>query len=151
MGKWKSLSHVCLSTTPGTIQSTEFSRPECWSVCVCARARARLVAQSCPTLCDPMDWSPPSFSVHGILWARTLEWVAMHSSRASSQPRWVLYQLSHQGSPALLEQDVSPIANLRIKSSSRKTGSQALITRQPVVFPSNLSLNLWVKLHQDWF
>ena len=40
-------------------------------------------AQSCPTLCNPMDCSPPGSSVHGILQARTLEWVAMPSSRGS--------------------------------------------------------------------
>ena len=34
-----------------------------------------LVAQLCPTLCDPMDYSPPGSSVHGILQARILEWV----------------------------------------------------------------------------
>ena len=45
------------------------------------------VAQSCPTLCDPVDYSPPGFSVHGILQARTLEWVAISFSRGSSQPR----------------------------------------------------------------
>ena len=45
------------------------------------------VAQSCPTLCDPMDCSPPGSSVHGILQARTLEWVAIPFSRGSSQPR----------------------------------------------------------------
>ena len=45
------------------------------------------VAQSCLTLCDPMDCSPPGSSVHGILQARILEWVAMPSSRGSSQPR----------------------------------------------------------------
>ena len=39
------------------------------------------VAQSCPTLCDPMDCSPPGSSVHGILQARTLEWVAISFSR----------------------------------------------------------------------
>ena len=44
-----------------------------------------LVSQSCPTLCDPMDCSPPGSSVHGILWARILEWVAMPSSRGPSQ------------------------------------------------------------------
>ena len=37
--------------------------------------------QSCPTLCDPMNCSLPSSSVHGILQARILEWVAMPSSR----------------------------------------------------------------------
>ena len=46
-----------------------------------------LVAQSYPTLCDPTDCSPPGSSVHGILQARILEWVAFHFSRASSQPR----------------------------------------------------------------
>ena len=45
------------------------------------------VAQSCPTLCDPMDCSPPDFSVHGIFQARVLEWVAISFSRGSSQPR----------------------------------------------------------------
>ena len=43
--------------------------------------------QSRPTLCDPMDCSPPGSSVHGILQARILKWVAMPSSRGSSQPR----------------------------------------------------------------
>ena len=43
--------------------------------------------QSCPTACDPMDCSPPGSSVHGILQARILEWVAMPSSRGSSRPR----------------------------------------------------------------
>ena len=45
-----------------------------------------LVAQSCLTLCDPMDCSPPGSSVHGILQARTLEWVAISSARGSSNP-----------------------------------------------------------------
>ena len=39
------------------------------------------VAQSCPTLCDPVDCSPPGSSVHGILQARILEWVAISFSR----------------------------------------------------------------------
>ena len=43
--------------------------------------------QSCPTLCDPMDCSPPGSSAHGILQARTLEWVARPSSRRSFQLR----------------------------------------------------------------
>ena len=38
--------------------------------------------QSCPTLCDPIDGSPPSFPVPGILQARTLEWVAISFSNA---------------------------------------------------------------------
>ena len=46
-----------------------------------------LVAQSCLTLCNPMDCGSPSSSVHGILQARILEWVAIPFSRESSQPR----------------------------------------------------------------
>ena len=42
---------------------------------------------SCLTLCDPMDHSPPGSSVHGILQARILEWVAISSSRRSYWPR----------------------------------------------------------------
>ena len=45
------------------------------------------VAQSCLTLDDPMDCSLPDSSVHGILQAVLLEWVAVPSSRGSSQPR----------------------------------------------------------------
>ena len=44
-------------------------------------------AQSCPTLCDPMDCSLPGSSLHGILQARVLEWVAISFSRGSSQPK----------------------------------------------------------------
>ena len=51
-------------------------------MCVCV-----LVAQSRPTLCDPMDCSLPGSSVHGILQRRILEWVAISFSRGSSQPR----------------------------------------------------------------
>ena len=49
---------------------------------------------SCVQLFDPMDCSPLGSTVHGILQARTLEWVAMPSSRGSSQPRdqtWIPY------------------------------------------------------------
>ena len=46
-----------------------------------------LVAQLCLTFCDSMDCSPPGSSVHGILQARILEWVAIPFSRGSSQPR----------------------------------------------------------------
>ena len=45
------------------------------------------VTQSCLALCDPMDCSLPGFSVHGILQARILEWIAISFSRRSSHPR----------------------------------------------------------------
>ena len=52
------------------------------------------VAQSCPTLCNPVNCSLPGSSVHGIFQARILEWVAISFSRGSSRPRdWT--QVSH--------------------------------------------------------
>ena len=77
--------------------------PECTEV---------LVTQLCPALCDPMDCSLPGSSVHGILQARALEWVATPFSRGSSQPGdWTqvtciasrfFHHLSHQRSPVLV-------------------------------------------------
>ena len=71
------------------------------------------VAQLYPTLGDPTDCSPPGSSVPGILQARTLEWAAIPFSRRifptqGSNPglpqcRWILYHLSHQGSPWVSE------------------------------------------------
>ena len=47
-----------------------------------AAAAAAVLLQSCPTLCDPIDGSPPGSPVPGILQARTLEWVAISFSNA---------------------------------------------------------------------
>ena len=55
-----------------------------------------LVAQSCPTLCDPMDYSSPGSSVHGVFQARILKWIAISFSKGSSRPRnqtWVSVSL----------------------------------------------------------
>ena len=81
------------------------------------------VTQSCLTLCDPMDYSLPGSSVHGILQIIILEWVAISSSRESSQLRdWtqvslhcgqILYHLSHQGDPSWLLIDLCLEARLR--------------------------------------
>ena len=61
--------------------------------CVCAK-----LLQSCLTLCDLMTFSPPGYSVHGILQARILQWVAMPPSRESSRPK---DRTLSQASPAL--------------------------------------------------
>ena len=55
------------------------------TVCACLHAQS---LQSCLILCNPMDWSPPGFSAHGILQAIILEWVAITSSRGTSQDRY---------------------------------------------------------------
>ena len=71
-----------------------FGRGEKWKSCPsegCPLATCRQHVRAKPlqlwlTLCDLMDYSPPGSSVHGILQARTLEWVATLSSRRSSKP-----------------------------------------------------------------
>ena len=50
----------------------------------CAAAAAKSL-QSCPTLCDPIDTSPPGSSIPGILQARILEWVAISLSSAAAK------------------------------------------------------------------
>ena len=80
-----------------------------WLYGVCVK-----LLQLCPTLCDPMDCSPPGSSVHGTFLARILEFVAMSSSRGSSQHRDqtrisyascigrpILYHQRHLESPSL--------------------------------------------------
>ena len=62
----------------------------CVGVCLCAK-----LLLSCSTLCDRVNYSPPGFSVHGILQTRILEWVAMKFSKGSSPSR------DQNGSPAL--------------------------------------------------
>ena len=70
-----------------------------------------LVTQSCPTFCDPMDCSPPSSSVHGYSPGKNTG-VGCHALLQGIFPtqglnpglphcRWILYQLSHQGSPSI--------------------------------------------------
>ena len=71
------------------------------------------MAQSCPTLCDPMDHGLPGSSVHGIFQTRVLEWVAISFSRVIFPTqgsnlglvhlRQTLYRLSHQESPRKLK------------------------------------------------
>ena len=74
--KWWQMFHV---TQKETFPSYTMYVCVCVCVCVCV-----LVAQSCLTLCNPMDYSPKDSSVHGISQARILEWVAISFSRGSS-------------------------------------------------------------------
>ena len=73
-----------------------------WYVCVCERVCVYvcgLVAQSCPTLCNSMDCSPPSSSVYGISQTRILQWVVISFSKGSSWLRdwtWVPECLLHR-------------------------------------------------------
>ena len=72
------------------------------------------VAQSCPTLCNSVDWGLPGSSIHEIFQARVLEWVAISFSRDLPDPgiepgslhyrQTLLYHLGRQGSPVLTRQ-----------------------------------------------
>ena len=75
------LVKVRVGETAGLYGIIKNKLPNLKYVCVCV-----LVTQSCLTLCDLMDCSPPGSSVHGILQARVLEWVAMPFSKRSSRP-----------------------------------------------------------------
>ena len=91
-----------------------------------AAAAAAKSPQSCPTLCNPMDCSLPGFSVHGILQARTLEWVAISFSLAEGLtwfkfPLWD-YALSHR------EQDICGLSEARMKHSRHQPDKQTLNT-----------------------
>ena len=98
--KVKSLSRFWLFATPWTAAYQAplpmgFSRQEYWSGVPLPSPNsgfryprfAHLLTQSCPSLWDPLDCSPPGSSVDEILKARILEWVAMPPSKVSSRPR----------------------------------------------------------------
>ena len=118
---WCYFFHACIkialfSTNRRCLRVT-MTTAMCWMSCVILptffHLRACMLSHfSHVRLCDPMDHSPPSSSVPRVLQARILEWVAMPSSRGSSQPRdqtcisyiscigrQVLYHWCHLGSP----------------------------------------------------
>ena len=71
------------------------------------------VARPCPSLCDPVDYSPPGSSVHGVSQARILEWIAIFSSKGSNQPKD-----QTPGSPALQADSLCYSASKRSKVGS---------------------------------
>ena len=91
----QSLPRVLITRTSTWIQFGSCFRNKClWTFCYrfCLRPGALVAAataaeslQSCPTLCDPLDGSPPGSAVPGILYARTLEWVAISSPMRESE------------------------------------------------------------------
>ena len=89
---------------------------------VCMRAKS---LQLCPTLCDPMDCSPPGSSVHGILQARILEWVAMPSSKGSSQPGHCTCHLSVSCISIFLIPGWSNV-QLKLRSPALRSGGTAI-------------------------
>ena len=83
---WELISMVLWLTLRGKVFLKARKKKSCylWTVLKVK------IAQSCLTLCDPMDYSLPGSSVHGILRVRILEWIDVPFSRGSSQPRdWI--------------------------------------------------------------
>ena len=126
-----------------------------------------LVAQSCPTLCDPIDCSPPSSSVHGILQARILEWGAIPFPRGSYRPRdptqgAITKEATYITNVSILnfsllfgeqssgfrcmKQLISPLCSWFEKSSAR-------ILLGTNSFTSHLNLQIWllINCYFEWF
>ena len=85
-----------------------------------------LVTQSCPTLSCPLDYSPPGFSIKGILQARILEWVDIPFSRGSFQPRNLTWVSAWQADSSLIEM---------LKSVKMLSGAQSSWERRREVIP----------------
>ena len=72
----------CSLPTSGVLWSRSLYCKSIWDTFITLACMFAKSLQSCPTLCDPMDYSLPGSSVHGILQARILEWVAISSCRS---------------------------------------------------------------------
>ena len=132
-----------------------------------------LVAQSFPTLCDPIDCSPPGFSVHGVFQARIVGWVAISSSRGPSCPRdrnhvscvscigmWILYPWAIRESQCFLMStqtwyfDISISIKLVRRASPKIWGVECDLPPHgwgwyPVCAPHNTALphnSLWIAI-----
>ena len=82
---------LCSATTEATAMRSPYTATKTSSLLTaskeeCGHFCCRLVAESCPTLYNPIDCSPPGSSVFGVLLAKILEWVAISFSRGSSWP-----------------------------------------------------------------
>ena len=110
-------------------------------ICLCIQAPVYMCTQLCPTLCDPMDCSPPGSSVHGIFHASILEWTAISYSRGSSRPRdWTCMSCI----PCIWQMDSLLLCSFRhlVESFSHLVESRSF-------FPSVPQNNgfLWPELH----
>ena len=99
-----------------------------------------LVAQSCPTLCDPRDYSPPGSSVHGdspsqktgVGCHALLQGIFLTQGSNPGLPhcRWILYHLSHQGSPLLTISSVQVLSRVRLFATPWTAAHQASVRHQ---------------------
>ena len=85
--------------------------------------------QSCLTLCNPMDCSPPSSSVHGIFQARILEWVAMPSFKGSSS---VAQQVKNVSADGRKRRKLKSLL-MKVKEESKKVGLKLNIQKTKIM------------------
>ena len=108
-----------------------------------------LVPQSCLTLCDPTDCSPPGSSVYGVSQARILEWVAISFSRESSQPKdqtWVsCRQVPHHW--ATWEAGEPPVSGCNLLLICCHCNKLVLQVRS--THHTSMLWHLWSKLNKD--
>ena len=108
------------------------------------------VAQSCPTLRDPMDCSLPGFSVHGIFQARVLEWVAIAISVSLAMgPKSSNLDFCHEEYEELIIPGLLYKVVLRIKWDSRYE-SEMLITMILIFQMRKLKANYWKQTVKGW-
>ena len=113
-----------------------------------------------PTLCDLEDCSPPGSSVHGILQARILEWVAMPSSRGSSPPRdrtrvsyvscmgrRVLHHWRHLGSPVFMVKSPFKIKNIYACNTFLFLFKPSVDLWDALCLPSTIANKSWESSH----
>ena len=123
-----------------------------WMCCVYAAAAAKS-RKSCPTLCDPIDGSPPGSPIPGILQARTLEWVAIYSHIFPTSVYWEpLKQL------VSTKRSKAPLINAAFRAGvgevweayvicGRRKHSEVFLERFPVTKPSRIwVLKQWMIL-----
>ena len=116
-------------------RTTQSFRPGCrgrgrLDMLITRAVHACKVVQSCLILCDPMDRKNLQVLVHGILQARILEWVAMPSSRGSSQPQGSNPRLSPL--PAVAGGFLTTCATWEAQSSGLVNGGEPRVILSPV-------------------
>ena len=115
-------THLCVSKMESKMRSLRFLG---WL--------SVLVTQTCLTLCDPMNYSPPGSSVHAILQTRIMEWVAIPFSRGSSQLRdWIWVSCTTGDQTLWSEPPWKPLGWLKIYTERKTSFLQCLISCQLV-------------------
>ena len=123
--------------------SNPFSSLQVWCCSLFWFRSLRSVTHPCPALCNPMDYSPPGSSVHGLFQARIPEWVTISSSRGPSGTRDQVHDscISCTGSWLLHKQHLKPYVSPYCLITEMLSWGLPL----PVLWPSDLCRWLWAE------